>query len=123
MSLPMGWGKVVDIGIAQNQLIGATFSQTNVSTFVVDISRVQPLGGVANVTHAPPISTSGTRRSFVAERPPTHSSRQVPKEEPSEESAAAGGDDKDDDNAADINDPEDFCEVFQVKLCVLNCND
>ena len=36
-AVSMGWGRVADIAIAQNQLIGASFYQTQVSTYVVDI--------------------------------------------------------------------------------------
>ena len=34
----MGWGKVADMAVANTQLIGAAYSQTNVSVHVVDLS-------------------------------------------------------------------------------------
>ncbi|XP_076370614.1 katanin p80 WD40 repeat-containing subunit B1-like isoform X2 [Tachypleus tridentatus] len=43
-TLVMGWGKVADISISQNQLIAGAFSFTNVSVYVVDLKRVQPFG-------------------------------------------------------------------------------
>ncbi|XP_022241045.1 katanin p80 WD40 repeat-containing subunit B1-like isoform X2 [Limulus polyphemus] len=48
-TLVMGWGRVADISVSQNQLIAGAFSFTNVCVYVVDLKRVQPFG-------APPVS-------------------------------------------------------------------
>lgn len=40
----MGWGKVSDIAISDNQLIAGAFSLTNVSVYVIDLKKVQPFG-------------------------------------------------------------------------------
>ncbi|XP_013387061.1 katanin p80 WD40 repeat-containing subunit B1 isoform X1 [Lingula anatina] len=125
-----GWGKVVDIATAQSQLIGALYSQTNVSTYVVDLQKVQPMGGVpAEPSPEPPtvqaapaappaqrLSASG-RKSFQTDRPQTQSTKQQNpyKEEPQE--PAGQGDDPEDDaqSVADIKDPNDYREIFQPR--------
>lgn len=40
----MGWGKVNDIAISDNQLIAGAFALTNVSVYVIDLKKVQPFG-------------------------------------------------------------------------------
>ena len=37
-TLSMAWGKVSDMSVANSQLIGAAFNQTNISVHVVDLS-------------------------------------------------------------------------------------
>ncbi|ELT94847.1 hypothetical protein CAPTEDRAFT_177482 [Capitella teleta] len=114
-TLSIRWGRVAEIAQAQNQLIGAAFSDTNVSTFVIDAQRIQPASGpplppVQMVS--PPVTARSGRRSFV-ERPPTQSTRQIsqPKEEPDDSSPT---DDPGDDllSAARIEDPANYQEVF-----------
>ena len=43
-TLVIGWGKVNDIAISDNQLVAGTFSLTNVSVFMIDLKKVQPFG-------------------------------------------------------------------------------
>ncbi|XP_052233545.1 katanin p80 WD40 repeat-containing subunit B1-like isoform X1 [Dreissena polymorpha] len=115
-SVPIAWGEVADMSIAKNQLIGASFSKTNVSTFVIDLSRIQPHGGVPHQEGGPPLSSSHGRRSFLTERPPTQSSRQasVPKEDETEP-VSLSPDQEDRESVADIHNPDDFREIFQPK--------
>ncbi|XP_076333186.1 katanin p80 WD40 repeat-containing subunit B1-like isoform X3 [Tachypleus tridentatus] len=42
-TLVMGWGKVTDVTMSQQQLIAGTISLTSVSVYIVDLKRVQPL--------------------------------------------------------------------------------
>ncbi|XP_051946296.1 katanin p80 WD40 repeat-containing subunit B1-like isoform X2 [Xyrauchen texanus] len=42
----VGWGKVTDLAISNNQMIAVSFSQTNVSWYVVDLNRVKKSGSV-----------------------------------------------------------------------------
>eukprot|EP00058_Branchiostoma_floridae_P017362 XP_002602850.1 hypothetical protein BRAFLDRAFT_128944 [Branchiostoma floridae] len=108
----MGWGKVADISVASSQLIGASFSQTNVSVYIVDL----------NVT-------SG-RRTFITERPPTSSTKKASemKTEPEEEPTASNEPEDDSSNVAQIENPDDYREVFQgrtkigqlISLCCLS---
>lgn len=120
-SLSMGWGNVADIAMAHNQLIGAMFSQSNVSTFVADVQRIQPLGGPPHnpiqypSLQSPVVHVSG-RRSFSDHRPPTQSTKQAPvspKEEPDDQSGSQ--DDDPAQNSASITDPEDYNKIFHPK--------
>ena len=115
-SVPISWGDVSDITLTQNQLIGASFSQTNVSCYVVDIQRVQPFGGVPHQEGQPNLNNSShNRKSFITERPPTQSSRQasIPKEEAEE--PTHDNDDEKETSTADIQNPEDYREIFQPR--------
>lgn len=115
-SVPIAWGEVADMSIAQNQLIGASFLKTNVSTFVIDLKRIQPHGGVPHQEGGQQLSSSHGRRSFLTERPPTQSSRQasIPKEDASEP-VSTSPDQEDRESVADIRDPEDYRQIFQPK--------
>ncbi|KAK3580317.1 hypothetical protein CHS0354_003552 [Potamilus streckersoni] len=114
-SVPIGWGEVAEIASGQNQIIGASFSQTNVSTYVIDMKRVQPFGGVPHQEGGGHLSSS--RKNFITERPPTQSSRQnsKPKEEDEEQPSSISPDNEDKDSSADINDPEEYKRIFQRK--------
>ena len=66
----VGWGYVADMAISQEQLIGATFSQTNVTQFVVQLQMLWP--SKDNRPHAAPRSPpSVSTRSH-------HSSGEIP---------------------------------------------
>ena len=43
-TLIMGWGKVNDMAVSANQLIGGTYALTKISVCVVDLGKVQPFG-------------------------------------------------------------------------------
>ncbi|XP_078609008.1 katanin p80 WD40 repeat-containing subunit B1-like isoform X6 [Branchiostoma floridae x Branchiostoma japonicum] len=116
----MGWGKVADISVASSQLIGASFSQTNVSVYIVDLNRAQ-MSGPGMVSQPvpaepvkPPMSASG-RRTFITERPPTSSTKKASemKTEPEEEPTASNEPEDDSSNVAQIENPDDYREVFQ----------
>ncbi|XP_061162981.1 katanin p80 WD40 repeat-containing subunit B1-like isoform X3 [Saccostrea echinata] len=111
-SIPVNWGEVADMAIGQNQLIGASFSQTNVSTFVVDLKRVQPFGGIPHQEIGSNLSSS--RNKFITERPPTQSSRQasVPKEDIEEPTQDK---EEQDNDSFEIANPEDYREIFRPK--------
>ncbi|XP_067928665.1 katanin p80 WD40 repeat-containing subunit B1-like isoform X5 [Watersipora subatra] len=112
-SVNMSWGKVADMAVAQTQLIGASINQTTVSTFVLDLTRVAPIGEVPG-TPIPPLSASG-RRNFNHERPPTTSTmQQIPKpaEEP-EEPGPPEDPGEDATSTADVKDPTEYAEIFK----------
>ncbi|XP_054917560.1 katanin p80 WD40 repeat-containing subunit B1 isoform X3 [Dermacentor andersoni] len=74
-TLVMGWNRVADISIAQNQLIAGAFSLTNVAVYVIDLNRVQPFGGMPNnstmpqyITPSPFKAGSHIRRSFSKDK-------------------------------------------------------
>ncbi|XP_078689523.1 katanin p80 WD40 repeat-containing subunit B1-like isoform X2 [Branchiostoma floridae x Branchiostoma belcheri] len=126
----MGWGKVADISVASSQLIGASFSQTNVSVYIVDLNTVTcspsqikraQMSGPGMVSQPapsepvkPPMSASG-RRMFITERPPTSSTKKASemKTEPEEESSASNEPEDDSSNVAQIENQDDYREVFQ----------
>ncbi|XP_077502512.1 katanin p80 isoform X2 [Amblyomma americanum] len=77
-TLVMGWNRVADISVAQNQLIAGAFSLTNVAVYVIDLNRVQPFGGMPNNSSVPQYITtspfkvgSHTRRSFSKDKKDT----------------------------------------------------
>ncbi|XP_061162982.1 katanin p80 WD40 repeat-containing subunit B1-like isoform X4 [Saccostrea echinata] len=134
-SIPVNWGEVADMAIGQNQLIGASFSQTNVSTFVVDLKRVQPFGGIPHQEIGSNLSSKDvdevftdlsisnssvseglkhSRNKFITERPPTQSSRQasVPKEDIEEPTQDK---EEQDNDSFEIANPEDYREIFRPK--------
>eukprot|EP00118_Oscarella_pearsei_P007323 m.35327 g.35327 ORF g.35327 m.35327 type:complete len:644 (+) comp32097_c0_seq2:79-2010(+) len=74
-AVPVGWMKVADMAISNNQLIGASFYQTNIAVWVVDITKMRPFNGEklpAENLAAGKLdlnkSFSG-RRSFAQEKP------------------------------------------------------
>ncbi|XP_046379150.2 katanin p80 WD40 repeat-containing subunit B1-like isoform X2 [Haliotis rufescens] len=111
-SVPIAWGDVAEITMGQDQLIGSSFAQTNVSSFVIDLKRVQPVGGTSEKGSG----LSSGRKSFITERPPTATSRNssVPKEDASERNDDQGrGDGDDTQSATDIQNQADYREHFQ----------
>ncbi|XP_032227726.2 katanin p80 WD40 repeat-containing subunit B1 isoform X2 [Nematostella vectensis] len=98
-SFPLGWGKLGDFTFYSNQLIGAGFSQTNVSVWVVNIGHIEnmitklneetrdvgkhvgesqdpPVVGINPVLKGVPSTKTPPRRNFNTERPPTTSTKQ-----------------------------------------------
>ena len=130
-SLPVSWSKISDIATASQQLIGASFQQTHVSLYVVDLKRVQPFCGVnipekepkpaenVNVTFRP---GQTVRRSFVKEstdagkRPPT----QVKISEETSDKSGTEGEDSDAVSHADIPDIGNYQNVFRPRNRELN---
>lgn len=69
--LSLRWGKVADIAVYEDQLIGASFAQTNVSTWCVNIKNLRPFSGESGSPQpsstVAPLSSSG-RRHFEYEK-------------------------------------------------------
>ncbi|XP_072013551.1 katanin p80 WD40 repeat-containing subunit B1-like [Amphiura filiformis] len=123
----MGWGKVADMAVANTQLIGAAFNQTNVSVHVVDLTRINKAGTVQegasdlsneelNKPPSPaknPLSASG-RKNFITDRPHTTSTKQrkepevktQPRQSPTQDEP------EEDNTPADIQDPSKYKEIF-----------
>ncbi|OAD54327.1 Katanin p80 WD40-containing subunit B1 [Eufriesea mexicana] len=110
-SVPTGWGKVQDIAIAQNQLIGASFHTANIVLYVCDLKKIAPLGGVS--TSGSPFSHGNSlRKSFSRERPPglkkhTLDVRTI------EEADKSGTDPEDEATYADIPNVTEYHDIFQ----------
>ncbi|EDO32457.1 predicted protein [Nematostella vectensis] len=122
-SFPLGWGKLGDFTFYSNQLIGAGFSQTNVSVWVVNIvkliiftlfskeSQDPPVVGINPVLKGVPSTKTyvSPRMNFNTERPPTTSTKQKEapqlKEEPNTDPEEKEGPDE----------KENADEVFQER--------
>ncbi|KAF6077860.1 katanin regulatory subunit B1 [Phyllostomus discolor] len=122
--VPVSWGKVADLAVCNNQLIGVAFAQSNVSSYVVDLTRVTRTGTVAQdpvqdsrpLAHQPPPPTAPLRRIY--ERPSTTCSKpqRVKQNSESERRSPSSEDDRDErESRAEIQNAEDYNEIFQPK--------
>nr|XP_050846369.1 katanin p80 WD40 repeat-containing subunit B1 isoform X3 [Vespula vulgaris] len=108
-TVPTGWGKVLDIAVAQNQLIGASCHTTNIILYVCDLKKIAPLGGVSL---SPFNHGNSLRKSFSRERPPelkkhTLDVRTI------EEADKSGTDPEDEATYADIPNVSEYRDIFQ----------
>uniref|UniRef100_A0A8D1RYG7 Katanin p80 WD40 repeat-containing subunit B1 n=1 Tax=Sus scrofa TaxID=9823 RepID=A0A8D1RYG7_PIG len=120
----VNWGKVADLAICNDQLIGVAFSQSNVSSYVVDLTRVTRTGTVAQdpvqdsrpLAQQPPHPSAPLRRIY--ERPSTACSKpqRVKQNSESERRSPSSEDDRDErESRAEIQNTEDYNEIFQPK--------
>ncbi|XP_067853801.1 katanin p80 WD40 repeat-containing subunit B1 isoform X2 [Heptranchias perlo] len=125
--LPVNWGRAADLAICSNQLIGASFSQVTVSTFVVDLNRVKKTGSIVQgvvedekLFNLPVTKGAALRRNY--ERPLTTCSRPQSKvkEEPESEGRIPSGEEEKDDkeSTAEIRNPEEYKEIFQPQNAI-----
>uniref|UniRef100_A0A1L1RLF9 Katanin p80 WD40 repeat-containing subunit B1 n=1 Tax=Gallus gallus TaxID=9031 RepID=A0A1L1RLF9_CHICK len=122
----VNWGKVADLSVCHNQLIGVSFAQSTVSSFVVDLSRVTKSGSVPhgllrnNELLAQPTPTgSSLRRSY--DRPSTSCSKpqRVKHSSESERRSPSSEEDRDEkESKAEIQNPEDYKEIFQPRNAI-----
>ncbi|XP_061404731.1 katanin p80 WD40 repeat-containing subunit B1 [Lethenteron reissneri] len=117
-SLHVGWGKLADLSILSNQLIGASFQKSTVSVYIVDLAQVNKsgLGLLAADRPAAPLSpnTTPSRANYV--RPHTSSSKQANemKREPEQEARGANGDEEEEESSsAEITNPDEYKKIFQ----------
>ncbi|XP_061162980.1 katanin p80 WD40 repeat-containing subunit B1-like isoform X2 [Saccostrea echinata] len=115
-SIPVNWGEVADMAIGQNQLIGASFSQTNVSTFVVDLKRVQPFGGIPHQEIGSNLSSKDVDEVFtdlsISNSSVSEGLKHVPKEDIEEPTQDK---EEQDNDSFEIANPEDYREIFRPK--------
>ncbi|KAI7814775.1 katanin p80 WD40 repeat-containing subunit B1, partial [Triplophysa rosa] len=128
----VGWGKVADLAISNNQMIAVSNSQTNVSWYVVDLNRVKKSGSVIQglIQDKPipvPTSALGTTLRRNYERPTTSCSGQEMKQSSEADRRSPEGerrspsseDEKDDkESSAEITNHEDFKEIFQPRSVI-----
>ncbi|KAL0126718.1 hypothetical protein PUN28_005228 [Cardiocondyla obscurior] len=110
-TIPTGWGKVQDIAVAQNQLIGASLHTANVVLYVCDLKKIAPLGGISAVS-SPFSHGNSLRKSFSKERPiglkkHTLDVRTI------EEADKSGTDPEDEATFADIPNVTEYRDIFQ----------
>ncbi|KAJ3593239.1 hypothetical protein NHX12_005574 [Muraenolepis orangiensis] len=113
----VGWGKVADMAICNNELIGLSHHLTNVSSFVVDLTRVKTTGSAAVQDDQPlePSPKGSTlRRSY--ERPMT-STQRVKQSSESERRSPSSDEEKEENNesTAEIRNADDYHEIFQPR--------
>uniref|UniRef100_A0A8D0GNU7 Katanin p80 WD40 repeat-containing subunit B1 n=1 Tax=Sphenodon punctatus TaxID=8508 RepID=A0A8D0GNU7_SPHPU len=122
----VNWGKVADLSICNNQLIGVSFAQSMVSSFVVDLNRVTKSGSVLHGLlrddkHLvqPTAAGSSLRRSY--DRPSTACSKpqRMKHNSESERRSPSSEDDRDEkESTAEIKNPEEYKEIFQPKSSI-----
>ncbi|XP_034281467.1 katanin p80 WD40 repeat-containing subunit B1 isoform X3 [Pantherophis guttatus] len=119
----VNWGKVADLSICNNQLIGVSFTQSTVSSYVVDLSRITKCGsGLHGLIRddkplsPPPSLGSSLRRIY--ERPATTCSKpqRMKHNSESERRSPSSEDDKEErESTAEIQNLEDYKEIFRPK--------
>ncbi|KAM4614153.1 katanin p80 WD40 repeat-containing subunit B1 [Discoglossus pictus] len=114
-TVPVGWGKVSDLAICNNQLIGVSITQSNVSSYVVDLSRVKMTGSAQQgpTSQAIPINQTtptGSSLRRIYERPSTTCSK--PKR------VSPSSDDEEKESRAEIQNPEQYKEIFQPRSAI-----
>ena len=125
-SLPIGWGKVNDIAVASNQLIGASYHGSHVQLWVVDLKRVQPFGGVAvpeKDTGKVTVREHPVRRSFIKEKtePGMKAVHQQMRIEECSDKSGTDGDESDAAaSAAEITNLTHFENIFRPRNRELN---
>ncbi|XP_033989779.1 LOW QUALITY PROTEIN: katanin p80 WD40 repeat-containing subunit B1 [Trematomus bernacchii] len=132
--VPVGWGRVSDLAVCNQQLIGVSHQLSSVSSFVVDLKRVKKSGGAALqgvIQDNQPIpehkdpKAAALRRNY--ERPSTacSASQRVKQRSEAERRSPEGerrsqSDDEADEklSSAEIHNAEDFKEIFQPKCAI-----
>ncbi|CAH2323780.1 katanin p80 WD40 repeat-containing subunit B1 [Pelobates cultripes] len=113
--VPVGWGKVSDLAICNNQLIGVSSTQSTVSSFVVDLTRVKMTGTAPPGPQSPVIpitrtTPTGSSLRRIYERPSTSCSK--PKR------VSPVSDEEEKESRAEIQNAEDYNEIFQPKSSI-----
>ncbi|XP_069510395.1 katanin p80 WD40 repeat-containing subunit B1 isoform X2 [Ambystoma mexicanum] len=124
--VPVNWGKVADMAVCNNQLIGVSFTLANITSYVVDLNRVVKSGSARKglVQDEKPVSQStpkGTSLRRNYERPATTCSKpqRVKQNSDTERRSPSSEDDRDEkESAAEIQNPEDYKEIFQPKSAI-----
>uniref|UniRef100_A0A8C3Y696 Katanin p80 WD40 repeat-containing subunit B1 n=1 Tax=Catharus ustulatus TaxID=91951 RepID=A0A8C3Y696_CATUS len=123
----VNWGKVADLSISNNQLIGVSFAQSTVSSFVVDLSRVPksdsiPHGLIRDDQPLVPPTPTGSSLRRIYDRPSTSCSKsqsRVKHNSESERHSPSSEDDRDEkESRAEIQNQEDYKEIFQPKNAI-----
>uniref|UniRef100_A0A8P4G416 Katanin p80 WD40 repeat-containing subunit B1 n=1 Tax=Dicentrarchus labrax TaxID=13489 RepID=A0A8P4G416_DICLA len=115
--VPVGWGKVSDLAVCNQQLIGVSHQLSSVSSYVVDLKRVKKSGGSViqgiiqdNQPLTEPKEPKGAALRRNYERPTTtcRSQRRSPSEDEGDEKVSS----------AEIHNAEDYKEIFQPKNAI-----
>ncbi|KAL1006988.1 hypothetical protein UPYG_G00080250 [Umbra pygmaea] len=130
--VPVGWGKVADLAVCNHQLIGVSYNLTNISSYVVDLTRVKKSGSVIQgvIRDDQPLTEPSPKGSTLRrnyDRPLTTCNAQRVKQSSESERHSPEGerrspsseDEKDEkESSAEIRNPEDYKEIFQPKSSI-----
>nr|XP_046205776.1 katanin p80 WD40 repeat-containing subunit B1-like isoform X1 [Oncorhynchus gorbuscha]XP_046205777.1 katanin p80 WD40 repeat-containing subunit B1-like isoform X1 [Oncorhynchus gorbuscha] len=127
--VPVGWGKVADLAICNHQLIGVSYNLANISSYVVDLTRVKKSGSVIQgvIQDDQPLTESSPKGSTLRrnyERPLTTCSTQRVKQSSESERRSPEGEmrspssEDEKESSAEIRNPEDYKEIFQPKSAI-----
>ncbi|XP_022605847.1 katanin p80 WD40 repeat-containing subunit B1 [Seriola dumerili] len=131
--VPVGWGKVSDLAVCNQQLIGVSHQLSSVSSYVVDLKRVKKSGGSViqgiiqdNQPLSEPKDPKGVALRRNYERPTTTCSSQRVKQRsdadrrsPEGERRSPSEDEADEKlSSAEIHNAEDYKEIFQPKNAI-----
>ncbi|XP_009863394.1 PREDICTED: katanin p80 WD40 repeat-containing subunit B1, partial [Apaloderma vittatum] len=123
----VNWGQVADLSICNSQLIGVSSAQSTVSSFVVDLGRVTksdsvPHGLIRDDKPLVPPTATGSSLRRIYDRPSTTCSKpqsRVKHNSESERRSPSSEDDRDEkESKAEIQNPEDYKEIFQPKNAI-----
>uniref|UniRef100_A0A667XLL7 Katanin p80 WD40 repeat-containing subunit B1 n=1 Tax=Myripristis murdjan TaxID=586833 RepID=A0A667XLL7_9TELE len=128
--VPVAWGKVADMAVCNQQLIGVSCQQTNVSSYVVDLTRVKKTGGSeiqGVIRDDQPLTEPSPKGSMLwrnYERPMTtcskYSNVKAHRRSPEGERRSPSSEDEKDEreSTAEIRNAEDYKEIFQPKNAI-----
>ncbi|XP_070758942.1 katanin p80 WD40 repeat-containing subunit B1 [Enoplosus armatus] len=131
--VPVGWGKVSDLAVCNQQLIGVSHQLSSVSSYVVDLKRVKKSGGSVikgiiqdNQPLTEPKDPKGAALRRNYERPTTTCSSQrvrqrsdADRRSPEGERRSPSEDEADEKvSSAEIHNAEDYKEIFQPKNAI-----
>uniref|UniRef100_A0A4W5KWP1 Katanin p80 WD40 repeat-containing subunit B1 n=1 Tax=Hucho hucho TaxID=62062 RepID=A0A4W5KWP1_9TELE len=125
--VPVGWGKVADLAICNHQLIGVSYNLANVSSYVVDLTRVKKSGSVIQgvIQNDQPLTEPSPKGSTLRrnyDRPLTTCSTQRVKQSSESDRRSPEGErrspssEDEKESSAEIRNPEDYKEIFQPKM-------
>ncbi|XP_069073465.1 katanin p80 WD40 repeat-containing subunit B1 isoform X2 [Pleurodeles waltl] len=124
--VPVNWGKVADMGLCLNHLIGVSFATSVATTYKVDLNRVVKTASARQevaqdeqpLSHPTPKGASLRR---IYERPSTSSSKpqRFKQNSDNERRSPSSEDDRDEkESMTEIQNPEDYNEIFQPKTAI-----
>lgn len=124
--VPVNWGKVADMGLCLNNLIGVSFATAVTSTYKVDLNQVAKTASARQemaqnerpLSHPTPKGASLRR---IYERPNTSNSKpqRFKQNSDSERRSPSSDDDTDEkESMTEIQNAEDYNEIFQPKSAI-----
>uniref|UniRef100_A0A3Q4I739 Katanin p80 (WD repeat containing) subunit B 1 n=1 Tax=Neolamprologus brichardi TaxID=32507 RepID=A0A3Q4I739_NEOBR len=118
-AVPVSWGKVSDLAICNQQLIGVSHQLSSVSSYVVDLKRVKKSGGAViqgiiqddqplTEPKKDPKGAALLKHRSESDRRSPEGERRSPSEDEADEKLSS----------AEIHNPEDYKAIFQPKNAI-----